>query len=435
MLLVFEIRVEAIGQQIPDVTIKVAMAMADSAVIEIINTQKALLQEIEYTAQQSKEAAALLSGEVESEAVSAPHSGKKAYFTVPAAMAEAVKQLGYERAVHVYSNGIAEKVARGRSEGKLRAELLETVSKHETWSTEHPIICSMAVDAMMHQAFRDVLLCKHVPAEDTAAHAAIRRSDGRGVDEVRRVSSAVEVLPSVHGSAYFARGDTHVLSTVTLGSLHDAKEILPIDGKGVEKKQPFMLHYDFPPYSTGEMGNSTATNRRMVGHGNLAEKGIRPVMPSEDEFPYTVRVYCECTGSNGSSSMASVCAGSLALFDAGVPLKAPVAAVSVGLVTDESVALDLDGSHHSAGTCACLDAWFLWTNCCIASWSPIAYVLLFVLLSIFTTRNFTVQDGAVLHGKEFVLLKDILGSEDHHGDMDYKIAGLFLDCFFMLSPS
>lgn len=342
-------RVEALGQQIPDATIQEAMALADVAVIEIINTQKALLKQIEDAAVASH---AVLNGEAGS--FVAPHSEKKEYFTVPPAMAEAVKQLGYDRALQVYSHGIAEKVARGRSEGKLRAEILETVSQDETWGKEPVIIRSMAVDAMMHGAFRDVLLCKHV--NDPVARAEVRRSDGRSVDEVRQVSAAVEVLPSVHGSSYFARGDTHVLSTVTLGSLEEQKDYLPIDGSGLEKKQPFMLHYDFPPYSTGEMGNSTAPNRRMVGHGNLAEKGIRPVMPAVDEFPYTVRVYCECTGSNGSSSMASVCAGSLALFDAGVPLKAPVAAVSVGLVTDESVALDLDGTH-AAATGNCKDKW------------------------------------------------------------------------------
>jgi polyribonucleotide nucleotidyltransferase len=196
----------------------------------------------------------------------------------------------------------------------------------------------------------------------------------------------VEVLPTVHGSSYFARGDTHVLSTVTLGSYKDRRTTLPVDGTGEEKEQTFMLHYDFPPYSTGEMGNATAPNRRMVGHGNLAEKALRPVLPAFDEFPYTVRVYCECTGSNGSSSMASACAGSLALYDAGVPLKAPVAAVSVGLVTDESVALDLEGGAASAGAAS-------------------------------------TGEPARLAGKEYVILRDILGSEDHHGDMDYKIGG------------
>lgn len=330
------------------------MALADTAVVEIIRTQRTLMKQLNDAAEEEMKAQAALHPEpVETEIDRA----KKAHFTVPPPMAEAVKNLGYDRALQVYSNGIAEKVARGRSEGKLRAELLETVAKDEIWGAEPVLIRSMAVDGMMHQAFRDVLLCKHLPASTAAAttdpsaaqEVSVRRSDGRSVDEVRKVSAAVEVLPTVHGSSYFARGDTHVLSTVTLGKLEDQKEFMPIDGTAVEKKQPFILHYDFPPYSTGEMGNSTAPNRRMVGHGNLAEKGIRPVMPSVDEFPYTVRVYCECTGSNGSSSMASVCAGSLALFDAGVPLKAPVAAVSVGLVTDESVALDFDDMHNSTG--------------------------------------------------------------------------------------
>ena len=351
-------RVEAIGEQIPEDLIQQAMAMANTAVAGIIDTQVALAKEIS--------------------AKKNTFFAKKSFFTVPERMTQEVRAMGYDSAVEVYSHGVADKAARGRSEGVVRTELLQRVAAHPEWGSQSSLIQAMAVDGVMHQAFRAVLLGSSDALATDAAAVAVRRSDGRALDEVRPIGAATEVLPSVHGSAYFARGDTHVLGTVTLGSLKDSRIVLPIDGSGEEKKQPFMLHYDFPPYATGAMGNATAPNRRMVGHGNLAEKALRPVMPSFEDFPYAVRVFCECTGSNGSSSMASACAGSLALYDAGVPLKAAVAAVSVGLVTDESVAVNYD--------------------------SPDSAV-------------------AAVSGKEFVLLKDILGSEDHHGDMDYKIGG------------
>jgi polyribonucleotide nucleotidyltransferase len=378
--------VEAIGEQVPEEVIQQAMALANTAVCDIIDTQVRLVREIKEKKTQEAAAAALARGEAEGESAALPAgTGKKGYFTVPAAMAEYVHALGYDRSLEVYSNGVSDKAARGRGEGKLRGELLQAVNEHPEWGQQHVVVRSMAVDAVMHKAFRAVLL-----RQSAEVTPEVRRSDGRALDEVRQIGSAVEVLPTVHGSSYFARGDTHVLSTVTLGSYKDRRTVLPIDGTVEPKEQTFMLHYDFPPYSTGEMGNATAPNRRMVGHGNLAEKALRPVLPSFDVFPYTVRVYCECTGSNGSSSMASACAGSLALYDAGVPLKAPVAAVSVGLVTDESVALDLEGASATAEADGA------------------------------TTET---AQTAQMAGREYVILRDILGSEDHHGDMDYKIGG------------
>jgi polyribonucleotide nucleotidyltransferase len=374
--------VEAISDQVSEETVQQAMALANSAVCDIIGTQLRLLKQIEDSGVDSTTSV----------------REKSRFYTVPTALAQTVHELGYDRAVEVYSTGVAGKAERGRNEGRVRSELLNAVMNLPEWATESALVRTMAVDEVMHKAFRAVLL--RGPEAEGASGTAAVRADGRALDEVRPIGSAVEVLPSVHGSAYFARGDTHVLSTVTLGPHDASRTVVPIEGTAEEKTQPFMLHYDFPPYSTGELGNATAPNRRMVGHGNLAEKALRPVMPPFEEFPYAVRAYCECTGSNGSSSMASVCAGSLALFDAGVPLKAPVAGVSVGLVTDESLAVDYSAAPASAAEA----------------------------LAAFESQQ--QLEGRALgeeaegaQKREFVVLRDLTGSEDHHGDMDYKIAG------------
>ncbi|KJS04656.1 MAG: polynucleotide phosphorylase/polyadenylase [Gammaproteobacteria bacterium BRH_c0] len=183
------------------------------------------------------------------------------------------------------------------------------------------------------------------------------RIDGRDSKTVRPISIQVGVLPKVHGSALFTRGETQALVAATLGSLRDAQIIDALEG---ERKDPFMLHYNFPPYSVGECGRVGFTGRREVGHGRLARRGVAAVLPGQEGFPYTLRVVSEITESNGSSSMASVCGTSLALMDAGVPLKAPVAGIAMGLVKD--------------------------------------------------------PEG-------FAVLTDILGDEDHLGDMDFKVAG------------
>ncbi|MFA5493771.1 MAG: polyribonucleotide nucleotidyltransferase [Porticoccaceae bacterium] len=183
------------------------------------------------------------------------------------------------------------------------------------------------------------------------------RIDGRDSKTVRPISVQVGMLPKVHGTALFTRGETQALVAATLGSLRDAQIIDALEG---ERKDPFMLHYNFPPYSVGECGRVGFTGRREVGHGRLARRGVAAVLPSLATFPYTLRVVSEITESNGSSSMASVCGTSLALMDAGVPLKAPVAGIAMGLVKD--------------------------------------------------------PEG-------FAVLTDILGDEDHLGDMDFKVAG------------
>ncbi|MBI0474162.1 polyribonucleotide nucleotidyltransferase [Sphingomonas sp. MA1305] len=184
-----------------------------------------------------------------------------------------------------------------------------------------------------------------------------RRIDGRDTKTVRPIASEVHFLPRAHGSALFTRGETQTIATTTLGT-RDAEQM--VDGLGGLTYQHFMLHYNFPPYSVGEVGRFGAPGRREIGHGKLAWRALHPVLPTKEEFPYTIRVTSDITESNGSSSMATVCGGSLSLMDAGVPLKRPVSGIAMGLI---------------------------------------------------------------LEGKDFAVLSDILGDEDHLGDMDFKVAG------------
>ncbi len=184
------------------------------------------------------------------------------------------------------------------------------------------------------------------------------RIDGRDTTTVRPIDTQVSFLPRAHGSALFTRGETQAIVTTTLGSEADAQRLDNI--AGVEERQHFMLHYNFPPFSVGEVGFLGSTKRREIGHGHLARKALEAVMPNTEDFPYTIRVVSEITESNGSSSMASVCGGSLALMDAGVPVKAPVAGIAMGLVIEQN---------------------------------------------------------------QYKVLTDILGDEDHLGDMDFKVAG------------
>ena len=184
-----------------------------------------------------------------------------------------------------------------------------------------------------------------------------KRIDGRNTTQIRPIEAMVGFLPRTHGSALFTRGETQSICTTTLGT-KDAEQM--IDGLNGVYYENFMLHYNFPPYSVGEVGRFGAPGRREVGHGKLAWRALHPVLPSKDEFPYTIRVLSDITESNGSSSMATVCGGSLSMMDAGVPLKRPVSGIAMGLI---------------------------------------------------------------LEGKNFAVLSDILGDEDHLGDMDFKVAG------------
>jgi polyribonucleotide nucleotidyltransferase len=197
--------------------------------------------------------------------------------------------------------------------------------------------------------------------EDDVLHDFVlehrERMDGRKPDEIRSVTCEVGVLPRTHGSALFTRGETQALVTTTLGTSSDTQRIDSLEFEG-EKR--FMLHYNFPPYSVGEVRFLRGPGRREIGHGALAERSLRPVLPEQDRFPYTIRLVSDIMESNGSSSMASVCGGCLALMDAGVPLSKPVAGIAMGLVS---------------------------------------------------------------RGEDVVVLTDIAGAEDHHGDMDFKVAG------------
>jgi len=184
-----------------------------------------------------------------------------------------------------------------------------------------------------------------------------RRVDGRSPEEIRKISSEVSVLPRTHGSALFIRGETQCLAVVTLGTSDDEQKIDSLDG---ESYKTFMLHYNFPPFSVGEVKPLRSPGRREIGHGMLAERALKAVIPSKAEFPYTIRIVSDILESNGSSSMATVCGGTLALMDAGVPIKSPVAGIAMGLIKEN---------------------------------------------------------------ERVVILTDILGLEDHLGDMDFKVTG------------
>jgi polyribonucleotide nucleotidyltransferase len=206
----------------------------------------------------------------------------------------------------------------------------------------------------------DILSCFKTVEKSIVRQSILKTSkriDGRGLEDIRPIVSEIAVLPRTHGSALFTRGETQAIAVATLGTGQDEQYVDSLNGT---YKQSFMLHYNFPPYSVGEVGRTGFTSRREVGHGKLAWRAIHPVLPNKEDFPYTIRVVSEITESNGSSSMATVCGTSLALMDAGVPIKSPVAGIAMGLI---------------------------------------------------------------LEGKDFAVLSDILGDEDHLGDMDFKVAG------------
>ncbi|MGR5066853.1 MULTISPECIES: polyribonucleotide nucleotidyltransferase [Vibrio] len=238
---------------------------------------------------------------------------------------------------------ITEKMARYEQVGAIKSDVVAAILAEDEEQDE------MEIKKMLGSLEKNVVRSRII-----AGHPRI---DGREKDMVRALDVRTGVLPRTHGSALFTRGETQAIVTATLGTQRDAQIIDELTG---EKKDHFLLHYNFPPYCVGETGFVGSPKRREIGHGKLAKRGIQAVMPSVDEFPYTVRVVSEITESNGSSSMASVCGTSLALMDAGVPIKASVAGIAMGLVKE---------------------------------------------------------------GDDFVVLSDILGDEDHLGDMDFKVAG------------
>ncbi len=239
---------------------------------------------------------------------------------------------------------ITEKQLRHTRLAEIKAQTLATLTAGETakWTAEQ-------VEGVLFKLESNIVRQRILNGEP--------RIDGRDARTVRAISVKVGILPRTHGSALFTRGETQALVVTTLGTTRDAQIIDGLDG---ERREPFMLHYNFPPFSVGETGMMGSPKRREIGHGNLARRGVNAVMPDMASFPYVIRVVSEILESNGSSSMASVCGTSLSLMDAGVPIKAPVAGVAMGLV---------------------------------------------------------------LEGGRFKVLTDILGDEDHLGDMDFKVAG------------
>ncbi|MCC6757347.1 MAG: polyribonucleotide nucleotidyltransferase [Arenimonas sp.] len=240
---------------------------------------------------------------------------------------------------------IREKLERRDAIAKIKAEVLESL-KPQAEANGWPVAdLGKEFGELEYETMRASVLKTKI------------RIDGRNLDTVRPISVRTSVLPRTHGSALFTRGETQALVVATLGTARDGQIIDAVSG---EYKENFMFHYNFPPYSVGECGRFGAPKRREIGHGRLAKRGVQAVMPNMEEFPYTIRCVSEITESNGSSSMASVCGSSLAMMDAGIPLKAPVAGIAMGLVKE---------------------------------------------------------------GGDFVVLSDILGDEDHLGDMDFKVAG------------
>jgi len=239
-------------------------------------------------------------------------------------------------------NQVADKETRNSGKKKLSKEVLESLKE------EYPD-AAMDIETAIHDVDGEIM--RNMILETN------KRIDGRGPDDIRQITCEVGYLPRAHGSAIFTRGQTQALAAVTLGTKMDAQRLDELEG---ESTKSFMLHYNFPPFATGETKQMRGTNRREVGHGALAERALIPVVPVEESFPYTVRIVSDVMESNGSSSMASVCGGSLAMMDAGVPIKSPVAGIAMGLIKSND---------------------------------------------------------------KVVVLTDILGDEDHFGDMDFKVTG------------
>ena len=250
----------------------------------------------------------------------------------------------------LYTEG---KVARAKAVDALCEEVKTAIL--EKYPEADPFSISQAFDYVQKKAFRVSTLEKQ------------KRVDGRTYQDLRPISCEVSVLPRAHGSAIFQRGETQAVALATLAPIEEA-QMLDAYGGGEQSKR-FILHYNFPPFSVGETGRTGGPGRREIGHGALAERSLEPVVPNENDFRYAIRISSEIMESNGSTSMASVCAGTLALMDAGVPVKTPVAGISIGLVTE-------DGDSQSASG-----------------------------------------------EKRYELLTDIIGSEDHFGDMDFKLCG------------
>ncbi len=271
-------------------------------------------------------------------------SGKEKRVIIPPIIDEALINKVTEMSLDKIKNAIMihDKMRRQARLDEILQEVIETINTGENDISR--VIATICND-LEKKLVRDMILNQNV------------RADGRNHEQIRNISSDVGILPRAHGSALFIRGETQCLAVVTLGTSDDEQKIDSLDG---EASKTFMLHYNFPPFSVGEVKFLRSPGRREIGHGILAEKALKAVMPLKTEFPYTVRIVSDILESNGSSSMATVCGGTLALMDAGVPIKAPVVGIAMGLIKE---------------------------------------------------------------GERVVILTDILGLEDHHGDMDFKVTG------------
>ncbi|MGO4887732.1 polyribonucleotide nucleotidyltransferase [Anaerobacillus sp. MEB173] len=276
---------------------------------------------------------------------------------------EIVKQVGKEKMeVVLYEvNADLEQTVRNMAETELKVAV-QVVEKHARQAAIDEVMEKVVAEfeEKEEDQVKDVKEILHKIVKEEVRRLITKekvRPDGRAIDEIRKLTSEVDLLPRTHGSGLFVRGQTQALSVCTLGALGDVQIL---DGLGLEESKRFMHHYNFPQFSVGETGPIRGPGRREIGHGALGERALEPVIPSEDKFPYTIRLVSEVLESNGSTSQASICASTLAMMDAGVPIKAPVAGIAMGLVKE---------------------------------------------------------------GEDVTVLTDIQGMEDHLGDMDFKVAG------------
>ncbi|MGI5837696.1 MAG: polyribonucleotide nucleotidyltransferase [Chloroflexota bacterium] len=271
--------------------------------------------------------------ELQQQVVAAVGKPKREYteVEVPPETDAAVRAFVKDRLVAAINN--PDKAVREEATLQLKREVIEALAEDHD-----PVMVAKVFDSLHKAEVRSAILERGI------------RPDGRSTTEIRPLSAEVGLLPRTHGSGLFTRGQTQVLSVATLGSVSDEQII---DGIGLDVSKRFMHHYNFPPYSTGEVRPLRGASRRDIGHGHLAERAIAAVMPDEDRFPYTVRVVSEVVSSNGSTSMASVCGSTLALMDAGVPVKAPVAGIAMGLVIGEdgkyTILTDIQGLEDALG--------------------------------------------------------------------------------------
>ncbi|MHB2148044.1 polyribonucleotide nucleotidyltransferase [Calditrichota bacterium LG25] len=308
--------VEGEGKEVPEDFILEAITHAHEAIKKIIALQKEIAAELNVVKREVPE------------------------LEFPEGLEEKVTEQAVERVKKAIR--IGEKIERQKALKAIKEEIIEQLQ--EEYPESERLIAAVLHD-LEKQLMREMVLNEQ------------RRLDGRGYADIRPISCEVDLLPRTHGSALFTRGQTQALGVVTLGTKSDEQIVEALEG---ESSKRYLLHYNFPPFSTGEAKPIRGVSRREVGHGNLAERALKPVIPEAEEFPYTIRVVSEILESNGSSSMATVCAGSMALMAAGVPIKSAVAGIAMGLIKEDD---------------------------------------------------------------KIAILSDILGDEDHLGDMDFKVAG------------